>query len=306
MIQLISLSPIATEPETMPNEQKMHVSKIKHVIQWITSETSPPYILRAPIDANYLSENINWEWIKLDENKLVTHTDSYLITESDIDTSLIILKYDNKTHAQLSAYEPLLVQHVGSQTLLLRTNFDKDEEFQRHLFTLAYLKSHAIISEKFDNNKKHRVKCVADFYVAKFYHKDDDPSQDEAVIASIMGHMKKQAIFKMTKKSTKTPNEEITPDDDEATIEPRERVNKKQVIVHGPAPLPQHTSDKTGQAGNFLDPIFINPIYESNEQDSEADHAFSRRIKRSPDASIQYEVAREVDEDTTEGENRLG
>ena len=177
-------------------------SQTAHHIKWITNHTFYPFRLSVSINDADLNETTNYDWLKLSENKLVTHLPAlfktYLVTESELKSNLYLLSYNNQTHEQLSSYEPKMVNHLNmngvSQTTIVR-----DTKRARDVFTLAYLKSHSIKVNKPDNDT-YKVRCIADFLIARSFGQDDA----ELMVPAIMAQMEKYASFKIAIKSSES------------------------------------------------------------------------------------------------------
>ena len=228
-------------PTPPPSKPENPHYTVKHHIKWVTNQTSYPIKLSLPIDDALLNETTNWDWLKLSKNKLVTQLpglfDNILVTESDSASNLYILNYDNVTHAELSTYEPTIVNHVGKDSAHLVDTAHLLS--QKDLFSLAYMKSHAIRVRRVNDTLK--VKCMADFYVAKFVDKDEITS--ETLITALMAQMEKNAIFKIAIKSTtkeedtrkkEEEREEYRGDEEDNSYETHEFVENRYFI-------PNHT-----------------------------------------------------------------
>ena len=192
-----------------------------HHIKWITNQTLLPIRLKMVTpslssllhDANEnfsMLDTISWDWIKWSQNKFVTHlkeySENFFIAENDLETSLFILDYDKAKHRlrELSTYEPVLVNHVSQGHVEILSgrrggSGSKYENLTRNLFHLAHLSEHSIQSKSNDNDDDDdandvSLKCVADFYVGKFYKK---LKNEKLFLAQIMSHMEKSAQFKI-------------------------------------------------------------------------------------------------------------
>jgi len=180
-----------------------------HHIKWITNQTLLPIRLKMVTpslssllhDPNML-DTISWDWIKWSQNKFVTHlkeySENFFIAENDLETSLFILDYDQAKQRlrELSTYEPVLVNHVsqGHVEILSGRRGSKYENLTRNLFHLAHLSEHSIQSKSDDDANEVSLKCVADFYVGKFYKK---LKNEKLFLAQIMSHMEHSAQFEI-------------------------------------------------------------------------------------------------------------
>lgn len=173
-----------------------------HHIKWLTPKTQSPIRLNLTIDNNdhtyKRGDSILWDWIKWSQNKFVTHlsefNEEFFLAEDEHETSLFILDNDRaKLKRELSTYEPVLVNHISQGHVEI---ISEHLNMPRNLFHLVYLNAHSILVDEHDEDEEEHVsiKCVADFYVGKFYKKIKN---EKKFLAQIMSEMEKNAQFKL-------------------------------------------------------------------------------------------------------------
>lgn len=155
---------------------------IKHHIKWLTKNTRFPIIFQCPANANSSSDSEEAVWRKLSDSKIIKDVydlnDGFKAESRNQKATLKIFRYDFQTHDKLDIYEPI---ESKDQTM-------PDIDRHRNLFTLSYLKSHAILVNK--TERAINITCVADFLVPS--------ANDEELNDAIFAKMEKNALFKLT------------------------------------------------------------------------------------------------------------